>query len=90
MYYNFDFNGNGITDFTPLDVEVARIYTSYFYHFALTGDPNFDPDLDKWEKVTPEDFAYLEIGDNVRMVKNDEDYRKRVEFWQELLQNYKQ
>ena len=83
MYYNFEF-GN-LSEFTPLDFEIARIYNAYFYNFALSGDPNFDPELDKWEKVTIEDFSYLNIGDNVTMVQNDPKYRKRMEFWQELL-----
>ena len=49
----FNFNPGPDSGFSSLDFEVARIYTAYFYNFALTGDPNFDASLDQWEKVSP-------------------------------------
>ena len=81
----FNFTPGADSGFTPLDFEVARIYTAYFYNFALTGDPNFDAALDQWEKVSPvNDYGYLNIGDNVTMIYQDHRYQERMEFWQDL------
>ena len=81
----FNFNPGPDSGFSNLDFEVARIYTAYFYNFALTGDPNFDAALDQWEKVSPvNDYGYLNIGDNVTMIHQDNRYQKRMEFWQDL------
>ena len=84
----FNFTPGSDSGFTPLDFEMARIYTAYFYHFALTGDPNFDEALDHWEKVQVNDYGYLNIGDNVTMVHQDDWYQKRMEFWQDLFLFY--
>ena len=78
------FNFNPGPGFSPVDFEVARIYTAYFYHFALTGDPNFDETLDQWQKVKPNDFGYLNISDNVTMIHQDDKYQRRMDFWQNM------
>ena len=89
LFYNFDLSGTGISQFSPLDIEVARIYSTYFYNFALTGDPNFDDNLENWETVKPEDYSYMDIGDEIKMT-TDDNYNSRMSFWEELFEKYPQ
>jgi len=49
---------------TKIDEQLADAMREYWVRFATSGDPNADS-LPDWPKVTPEEDAYLDLGDTI-------------------------
>ena len=63
-------------------------FVKMWTNFAKRLDPTPEDDSDvvfKWERVNRDNHRYLEIGQNMPEMKMEEDYRQRMEFWDQTV-----
>ena len=63
-------------------------FVKMWTNFAMRMDPTPEDDSGvefQWEKVDRDNHRYLEIGQQVPEMKMEEDYRQRMEFWDQTV-----
>ena len=65
--------------FQPVDHRISEVISTYWKHFAETGNPN-GQDLPRWSASSSENAATMEIGDHIGAIPVAAE--EKLRFWQ--------